>query len=80
MKLQWGAPVFHVSRLDSFGPGRALSYNIVVNWVIAEHKSQGLFQTEAGKHSQENFWVFDTNTLHATETAANLFQLLKQRR
>ena len=35
----------------------ALNYQIVVNWVIAEHKSQGLFQRDCGRHDLEEFWV-----------------------
>ncbi len=37
---------------------RALDYSIVVNWVIAEHKSQGIFQMEYGRRTQEHFWLF----------------------
>lgn len=72
--------VYHVSRLDSFGPGESLNYNIIVNWVIAEHKSQGLFQTEYGKHSRENFWVFETDTPNAVARTATLFEQLAARR
>ena len=68
--------VHRVSRLDSFGPGGSLNYNIIVSWVIAEHKSQGLFQTEYGKHSHENFWVFDTETPNAANKATDLFERL----
>ena len=74
------APVHRVSRVDSFGPGGSLNYNIIVNWVIAEHKSQGLFQTEYGKHSHENFWVFDTKTPDAATRANALFERLATRR
>ena len=38
------APVITFHRDSSFGYRNALNYQIVVNWVIAEHKSQGLFQ------------------------------------
>ena len=37
----------------------ALDYSIVVNWVIAEHKSQGIFQMEYGRRTQEQFWLFE---------------------
>lgn len=73
LRLAADAPVYEVSRLDSFGPGGTLNYNIVVNWVIAEHKSQGLFQAECGRHSQENFWVFETGTIDALRQAGALF-------
>jgi len=52
------APQFHFDRDIRFGFRNALSYEIVVNWVIAEHKSQGLFQTKCGQDRFENFWVF----------------------
>jgi len=52
------APQFHFDRDMRFGFGNALSYEIVVDWVIAEHKSQGLFQTKYGQDRFENFWAF----------------------
>jgi len=55
------APQFHFDRDIRFGFRNALSYEIVVNWVIAEHKSQGLFQTKYGQDRFENFWVFALN-------------------
>jgi N-acetylglucosamine malate deacetylase 2 len=51
-------PVFVFDRTSSFGYKNALSYQIVVNWVIAEHKSQGLFQLDSGAHELEQFWLF----------------------
>jgi LmbE family N-acetylglucosaminyl deacetylase len=50
---------FAFDRAKSFGSQDALTYQIVVNWVIAEHKSQGLFQTECGKHDLEQFWLLE---------------------
>ena len=38
-------PQFQFDRDTRFGYRESLSYQIVVDWVIAEHKSQGLFQT-----------------------------------
>jgi N-acetylglucosamine malate deacetylase 2 len=40
---------------------RALDYSIVVNWVIAEHKSQGIFQMEYGRRTREYFWLFQVS-------------------
>jgi N-acetylglucosamine malate deacetylase 2 len=51
-------PEFHFDRDIHFGFNNSLSYAIVVDWVIAEHKSQGLFQTKSGQDRFENFWVF----------------------
>jgi len=54
-------PVFVFNRDARFGYRDALNYQIVVNWFIAEHKSQGLFQTDAGKHQLEQFWLFEAS-------------------
>jgi LmbE family N-acetylglucosaminyl deacetylase len=52
-------PVFGFDRDVHFGFNNALSYAIVVNWVIAEHKSQGLFQTMVNHDRFEDFWLFN---------------------
>ena len=51
------APAVAFDRTEQFGYHDSLNYQIVVNWVIAEHKSQGLFQMDCGKHELEEFWV-----------------------
>jgi N-acetylglucosamine malate deacetylase 2 len=51
-------PIIQFDRSMSFGYQNALNYQIVVNWMIAEHKSQGLFQNDTGKHDAEHFWLF----------------------
>jgi LmbE family N-acetylglucosaminyl deacetylase len=48
----------HFDRDARFGYNNALTYQIVVDWVIAEHKSQGLFQNRCRQDRFENFWVF----------------------
>jgi LmbE family N-acetylglucosaminyl deacetylase len=75
-RLCAGSPVFVVDRLAPFGYHNALNYNIVVNWVIAEHKSQGLFQTEYGKHTEERFWLFEIGGAASQAAAKNLFSQL----
>lgn len=52
------APQFHFDRDVHFGFRDSLSYEIIVDWVIAEHKSQGLFQSKCGQDRYENFWIF----------------------
>ena len=54
-------PAFVFNRDSRFGYRDALNYQIVVNWFIAEHKSQGLFQTDTGKHQLEQFWLFEAS-------------------
>lgn len=66
-------PVFHFDRDTHFGYKKSLSYQIVVDWVIAEHKSQGLFQTKCLQDRYENFWIFNTDVPQAIDKAAALF-------
>jgi len=45
----------------------ALNYSVIVNWVIAEHKSQGLLQMDGGRRTHESFRLF---ALSGTQAAA----------
>jgi LmbE family N-acetylglucosaminyl deacetylase len=65
-------PSITFDRSASFGYRDALSYQIVVNWVIAEHKSQGLFQNDAGKNRFEHFWLFREGSADAISRADQL--------
>jgi LmbE family N-acetylglucosaminyl deacetylase len=67
------APVFTFDRARAFGFRDALNYQIVVNWVIAEHKSQGLFQKENGAHRFEQFWLFQASGDGAIERTGKVF-------
>jgi LmbE family N-acetylglucosaminyl deacetylase len=62
-------PLLVFDRTASFGFHNALNYQIVVNWVIAEHKSQGLFQTEYGRSDSEQFWLFEASGPEAVRRA-----------
>ena len=68
-KFQGADPLLVFDREASFGFRSALNYQIVVNWVIAEHKSQGLFQTESGKTDGEFFWLFEASGPDAVQRA-----------
>ena len=67
-------PEFYFDRDVHFGYEHSLSYQIVVDWVIAEHKSQGLFQTKCLQDRFENFWVFKTIVSSAVDKTAALFR------
>lgn len=56
-----GRPSFHFDRTRKFGYRDALDYKIIVNWLIAEHKSQGTMQLLMNSGDVENFWFFDAN-------------------
>jgi LmbE family N-acetylglucosaminyl deacetylase len=60
------------NRNAHFGYRDALNYQIVVNWFIAEHKSQGLFQTDSGKHQLEQFWLFEASGRDAESRVSEL--------
>jgi N-acetylglucosamine malate deacetylase 2 len=50
----WGTRyAYAFDRTVSFGFRSALTYQIVVDWMIAEHKSQGLLQTMDDKEPKE---------------------------
>lgn len=74
--FEGSAPAFTFSRTARFGFGRALHYGIVVNWAVAEHKSQGLFQTDSGRHDVERFWVLDARRARASERVRRLAALV----
>jgi hypothetical protein len=67
---------FQFDRDSRFGYQKSLSYQIVVDWVIAEHKSQGLFQNRCRQDRFENFWLFTMNRRAATGEAEALFDAI----
>ena len=73
------SPQFRFDRNTRFGYQESLSYQIVVDWVIAEHKSQGLFQTRCQQDGFENFWLFTVNRNSATASAESLFAAIAAR-
>ena len=70
------APELAFDRTSSFGYNHSLDYQIVVNWVIAEYKSQGLFQMEYGKDEVELFWLFRVSGEDARRRVADLRERL----
>lgn len=72
-----GAPTLSFDRSVKFGFKNALDYKIIVNWLIAEHKSQGTMQTFMNQGDIENFWWFDINDRAALPAARELFERLK---
>jgi LmbE family N-acetylglucosaminyl deacetylase len=69
-------PVYRFDRNRKFGFHEALTYQIVVNWMISEHKSQGLFQTDCNRHDEERFWLLAPNESEGQDRAAALFAAL----
>ena len=52
---------FVFDRSTPFGQDDRLNYNIIANWMIAEHKSQGTMQLLVSSEGVERFWVFEMN-------------------
>lgn len=76
VKVDTNSPVYVFDRTKSFGFKNALRYEIVVNWVIAEHKSQGMFQNDCGRHDVERFWILESGVSSARAKTDQLFSLV----
>jgi LmbE family N-acetylglucosaminyl deacetylase len=80
-----GYPITNVSdtipfvfdKTQKFGYKDVLDYKIIVNWVIAEHKSQGTMQLLMNQGDYENYWYFDINPESGKEKTRELFEKLK---
>ncbi|MEO8209765.1 MAG: PIG-L family deacetylase [bacterium] len=80
-----GYPVTNVSdsvpflfdRTQKFSYKDALDYKIIVNWVIAAHKSQGTMQLLMNRGDYETYWYFDINPESGKEKTKELFDKLK---
>lgn len=72
-------PVFRVDRTTPFGFNNRLNYKIIVNWEIAEHKSQGTMQTFMNQGDFEHFRMFDVNPAGSEQAARQFFEILNTR-
>ena len=68
---------FMFDRTAKFGFRDALDYKIIVNWLIAEHKSQGTMQLLMNQGDYENYWYLDINDPSKKQKTAELFEKLK---
>jgi len=55
-----------------------LDYRIVVNWLIAEHKSQGTMQLLVNGADLERYWYFATNSPSRLDATRRLFTALHE--
>jgi hypothetical protein len=76
-RMQSTLPLDHFNRLTSFGFQQKLNYSIIVNWLIAEHKSQGAMQLAMGRGHLEQFWNYAVNPIHAEESIRGFAELLR---
>lgn len=69
-----GAAPFVFDRRAKFGHQGKLDYRVVVNWAVAEHKSQGTMQLAMNRGDREEYFLFDaTRTAGDAERAAAWF-------
>lgn len=71
-----GGPHFTFDRRLPIDPEGRLDYRIVVNWVIAAHKSQGTMQLLVNQGNVERFWMFEVNEAERFVQAERLFERL----
>lgn len=68
--------IFEFDRSQTFGVNDRLNYNIISNWVIAEHKSQGTMQLlmQTDKSIIEQYWYNEVNGKDGLEKTAEFFE------
>lgn len=75
-RISAGTSSFTLDRTVKFGFRNRLDYRIVVNWLIAEHKSQGALQLSMNRDDYEHFWWFDINDRKSISAVTDLFARL----
>ena len=76
--IKGGKPSFMFDRTQKFGYKDNLNYKVIVNWLIAEHKSQGTMQLAMNRGDSENFWFFDINSPTSIPKIEQFFESLKK--
>jgi len=69
---------FEFDRNQTFGYNDRLNYNIISNWVIAEHKSQGTMQLLMGGNIIEQYHYVKLNGDAGIEKAQNFFEAVNK--
>lgn len=67
-----------IDRSKPLGFNNKLNYHIIVNWEIAEHKSQGTMQNHMNESDFEQFWWFDINPASEKERVKKFFTSLNE--
>ena len=76
--VRQGTPPFVFDRTQALSPDGRLDYRIVVNWLIAEHRTQGTMQLLVNRGDIERFWFFEMNDPAAFAKTEDFFQLLAE--
>ena len=80
---QWRLPVLAALSFAFYGYWDwrfvpLLAASILVNWLIAEHKSQGTMQLGVNRGDYEEFWWFDMNDRERFGETTTLFRRLAE--
>lgn len=70
--------IFEFDRSQTFGFNDRLNYNIIANWVIAEHKSQGTMQLLMGNNMIEKYWYVELNGKEALDKTKAYFKAVNE--
>ena len=73
-------PNFTFDRTAKFGVDDRLDYKIIVNWLIAEHKSQGTMQLLVNRGDIEEYWVLGSASDARLKKAERMFKKLQSSR
>jgi hypothetical protein len=77
-RVEGNTAMFSFDKSVPFGYKDKLTYKIIVNWEIAEHKSQGTMQLAMNYGDLENYWFFSMNNEGGAEKCKALFESLKK--
>jgi len=70
--------VFITDRTVKFGYNDSLDYQIIVSWMIAAHKSQGMFQAGLNRADREEFVILESGVGDEVGRAKQLFHALAE--
>jgi LmbE family N-acetylglucosaminyl deacetylase len=71
--------VYSTDRNVKFGYRDALSYQVIVSWMIAAHKSQGMFQAGLIRGDHEVFAILESGAADEPARAEALFKTLAEK-
>lgn len=78
-KTTQDSPLVSFNKLQPLGFLDKLNYQIIVNWVIAEHKSQGTVQLLMNRGKTEDFYYFALNGDEGISKTKELFEALNSK-
>ncbi len=75
-RVRTDVPPFTFDRTEKLDPNGRLDYRIIVNWLIAEHKTQGTMQLLVNMGDVERFWFFESNDAGQLQRTSDFFARL----